>query len=151
VTNGKADNHEGIDFYHPVENPDKTKPLWGENQWPSIPRFREKYEKWIGKMKALGLVVMEACVPRTTSWIPTESAISRMAAGLGMTSEEWKELRSNVDDSFWVMRVIGNMFFISRWVDISMWNGQDTLHCRTMTMVSHVVRTSIVPFYSLYF
>jgi hypothetical protein len=74
-----------------------------------------------------------------------------MAAGLGMTSEEWKELRSKVDDSFWVMRVIGNMFFIPRWVDLSMWNGQDTLHCRTMTTVSHVVRTSIVPFYSLHF
>lgn len=30
-----------------------------------------------------------------------------MAVGLGMTKDEWKELRSQVDDSFWVMRVIG--------------------------------------------
>ncbi|KAI0632094.1 Clavaminate synthase-like protein [Trametes polyzona] len=90
VTNGKADNHEGIDFYHPVENPDKSKPLWGENQWPSIPGFREKYERWTDKMKKLGLIVMEA-----------------MAAGLGLTSEEWAELRSKVDDSFWIQRVIG--------------------------------------------
>lgn len=30
-----------------------------------------------------------------------------MAIGLGMTPEEWSELRSKVDDSFWVMRVIG--------------------------------------------
>ena len=60
VTNGKADNHEGIDFYRPIENPDKTKPLWGENQWPDIPGFREKYEVWIEKMKKLGLIVMEA-------------------------------------------------------------------------------------------
>jgi hypothetical protein len=30
-----------------------------------------------------------------------------MAAGLGMTSEEWRDLRAQVDDSFWVMRVIG--------------------------------------------
>ncbi|KDR82681.1 hypothetical protein GALMADRAFT_220671 [Galerina marginata CBS 339.88] len=90
VTNGKADNHEGVDFYKPVENPDKTKPVWGENQWPSIPTFREKYEKWVEKMKALGLVLMEA-----------------MSIGLGMTSGEWQELRSQVDDSFWVMRVIG--------------------------------------------
>jgi len=60
VTSGKADNHEGIDFYKPVPNPDKTKPLWGENQWPDIPGFREKYEKWIEKMKKLGLIVMEA-------------------------------------------------------------------------------------------
>ena len=63
VTNGKADNHEGIDFYRPVENPDKTKPLWGENQWPSVPGFREKYEVWVQKMKKLGLIVMEACAP----------------------------------------------------------------------------------------
>ena len=60
VTNGKADNHEALDFYRPVSDPDKTKPLWGENQWPSVPGFREKYEKWIEKMKELGLIVMEA-------------------------------------------------------------------------------------------
>ncbi|TFK74880.1 Clavaminate synthase-like protein [Pluteus cervinus] len=91
VTNGKADNHEGIDFYRPVEKPDKTKPLWGENQWPAKPvDFKEKYEVWVEKMKKLGLIVMEA-----------------MAMGLGMTQDEWKELRSQVDDSFWVMRVIG--------------------------------------------
>jgi len=90
VTNGKADNHEGIDFYRPVENPEKTRTLWGQNQWPEVSGFREKYEKWIGKMKALGLIVMQA-----------------MASGLGMTSEEWQGLRAQVDDSFWVMRVIG--------------------------------------------
>ncbi|PFH53898.1 hypothetical protein AMATHDRAFT_72926 [Amanita thiersii Skay4041] len=60
VTNGKADNHEGIDFYKPVSNPDKTKPLWGENQWPSVPGFRDKYEQWVDKMKTLGMIVMEA-------------------------------------------------------------------------------------------
>ncbi|KAI8978694.1 Clavaminate synthase-like protein [Trametes punicea] len=90
VTNGKADNHEGIDFYRPVEKPDKSKPLWGENQWPAIPGFKERYEAWIEKMKRLGMIVMEA-----------------MATGLGLTSDEWAELRSKVDDSFWVMRVIG--------------------------------------------
>lgn len=87
---GKADNHEGIDFYRPVENPDKTKLLWGENQWPTIPGFRERYEAWIDKMKALGLMVMHA-----------------MAMGLGMTDVEWEDLKSQVDDSFWVMRIIG--------------------------------------------
>jgi len=90
VTNGKADNHEGLDFYKPVDNPDKTKPVWGENQWPSVPGFREKYEQWVEKMKALGLIVMEA-----------------MSIGLGMTREEWQDLRGQVNDSFWVMRVIG--------------------------------------------
>lgn len=60
VTLGLADNHEGIDLYRPVENPDKAKLLWGENQWPSVPGFREKYEAWVDKMKALGLIVMHA-------------------------------------------------------------------------------------------
>lgn len=31
----------------------------------------------------------------------------RMALGLGMTTEEWLDLRGQVDDSFWVMRAIG--------------------------------------------
>lgn len=30
-----------------------------------------------------------------------------MACGLGMTPEEWAELKAQVDDSFWVMRIIG--------------------------------------------
>jgi len=60
VTNGKADNHEAIDLYKPVESPDKSKPLWGENQWPDIPRFKQKYDQWIEKMKNLGLILMEA-------------------------------------------------------------------------------------------
>jgi isopenicillin N synthase-like dioxygenase len=60
LTLGLADNQEAIDLYHPVENPEKGKLLWGENQWPSIPGFREKYEAWINKMKALGLIVMHA-------------------------------------------------------------------------------------------
>ena len=30
-----------------------------------------------------------------------------MSVGLGMTAEEWESLRSKVNDSFWVMRVIG--------------------------------------------
>jgi len=90
VTNGLADNHEGLDWYKPVENPDKSKPLWGENQWPTVPGFREKYEEWVEKMKALGLIVMKA-----------------MALGLNMSPEEWEALRKQVDDSFWVMRAIG--------------------------------------------
>ncbi|KZW03339.1 Clavaminate synthase-like protein [Exidia glandulosa HHB12029] len=93
VTNGKADAHEGIDFYRPVEQPEKGWPLWGENQWPSdevVPKFKATYEVWVEKMKQLGLIVMEA-----------------MAAGLGLTAEEWLDLRSKVDNSFWVMRVIG--------------------------------------------
>ena len=33
--------------------------------------------------------------------------VGSMAVGLGVTPEEWEELKGNVDDSFWVMRVIG--------------------------------------------
>ena len=68
VTMGKADNHEGLDFYRPVEKPDKRKLLWGENQWPdedaeeaeSIQGFRETFDAWVEKMKVLGLIVMQA-------------------------------------------------------------------------------------------
>ena len=31
----------------------------------------------------------------------------RMADGLGVNEDEWAELRSQIDDSFWVMRIIG--------------------------------------------
>lgn len=31
-----------------------------------------------------------------------------MAYGLGMDEEEWQELRAQVDDSFWIMRIIGS-------------------------------------------
>lgn len=91
ITNGKADNHEGLDLYKPVDDPDKMKPVWGTNQWPENPSdFREKFEIWVEKMKKLGEIVMRA-----------------MAMGLGMTEDEWLDLKSKVDNSFWVMRIIG--------------------------------------------
>jgi hypothetical protein len=34
-----------------------------------------------------------------------------MAVGLGVTSEEWEELKGNIDDSFWVLRVIGSLVY----------------------------------------
>lgn len=64
VTQGKPDSHEGLDLYAPVATPDPRRPLWGTNQWPSqahVPGFQETYEKWVEKMKRLGLIVMEAC------------------------------------------------------------------------------------------
>ena len=30
-----------------------------------------------------------------------------MAVGLGMTNAEWEDLKAQVDDSFWVLRIIG--------------------------------------------
>jgi hypothetical protein len=35
------------------------------------------------------------------------SVMRGMCDGLGMTPPEWEEMRGMVDDSFWVMRVIG--------------------------------------------
>ncbi|KAG6883882.1 hypothetical protein C0993_003154 [Termitomyces sp. T159_Od127] len=43
VTNGRADNHEGIDFYRPVEKPDRMRMLLGKNLWPEIEGFQEVY------------------------------------------------------------------------------------------------------------
>lgn len=45
--------------------------------------------------------------PRLWAW--KFSRASRMSIGLGMTRDEWQDLRSQVDDSFWVMRVIGTL------------------------------------------
>lgn len=60
---GKADNHEGLDFYRPVSDPDETKPLWGENQWPtSMPQLETAFMGWTEKMKRLGMILMEAYV-----------------------------------------------------------------------------------------
>ena len=41
-----------------------------------------------------------------------EFIICSMAVGLGVTPEEWEELKGNVDDSFWVMRIIGSWIFL---------------------------------------
>lgn len=113
VTNGKADNHEGLDFYRPVEQPDKSNPLCGENQWPSVLGFRKKYEIWVEKMKTLGLIVMEAYVAFSHAVLISHlSSIYSMALGLGMSPEEWADLRSQVDHSFWVMRVIGSSLLL---------------------------------------
>ena len=30
-----------------------------------------------------------------------------MAMGLGMTNAEWEDLKAQIDDSFWVLRIIG--------------------------------------------
>ena len=30
-----------------------------------------------------------------------------MAMGLGMTNDEWEDLKAQVDDSFWVLRILG--------------------------------------------
>lgn len=39
--------------------------------------------------------------------LSARSVSCRMSFGLGMSREEWSDLRAKVDDSFWVMRIIG--------------------------------------------
>ncbi|WWD19468.1 hypothetical protein CI109_103928 [Kwoniella shandongensis] len=105
VTQGKADHHEGLDLYAPNPYPPREqpttngdgnegrplRPLEGPNLWPSKPeQFKPKMEQWIEKMKVLGMAVMRG-----------------MADGLGMSEVEGEGLRACVDESFWVMRVIG--------------------------------------------
>ncbi|CAG8713380.1 4332_t:CDS:2, partial [Dentiscutata heterogama] len=63
-------------------------PLRGENQWPTNPsEFRSVFEQYIEHMKSLGAKVMSA-----------------IAMGLGLEHDYFEEF---MDDSFWVMRVIG--------------------------------------------
>jgi len=50
----------------------------------------------VTRLHAVKLIVWLASVTRS------------MAVGLGVTPEEWEELKGNVDDSFWVLRVIGS-------------------------------------------
>lgn len=68
--------------------------------------------------------------------------MSRMAVGLGMTSEEWKDLRAQVDDSFWVMRVIGIFCIFIQDQVVEFRNDEGILHCRMITMVFPVAHTS---------
>lgn len=112
MTSYKADHHEvslisswkgigrrtdtrsqALDFYCPVTPEDPTVLMGGPNQWPSQPpHFRSVMESWVSKMKVLGMALMEA---------------TAMGLGMDLEGEEWKGLRENVEDSFWVMRTIG--------------------------------------------
>lgn len=65
----------------------------------------------------------------------------RMAVGLGMAAEEWQQLRSQVNDSFWVMRVIGNVT-ICRYLKIHLTPLEDIPHFRMTIMEFHVGHTS---------
>ncbi len=100
ITSGKTDHQEGLDFYHdspyssmtPPSSPGTSPLLFsGTNLWPiNPPPLKPTYLDWVHRMKQLGLMVMKA-----------------MADGLGMSSNEWEELKALVDDTFWVMRLIG--------------------------------------------
>ena len=71
ITQGKADHHEGLDFYAPSPYPPthtssdasgngngqgKLRPLEGPNLWPEKPeRMRGVLEGWVEKMKGPGI------------------------------------------------------------------------------------------------
>ena len=66
-----------------------------------------------------------------------------MAAGLGMAPNEWAELRAQVDDSFWVMRVIGALFNLrSLCTTGSLILEQGTRHSPMITMDSPAAHIS---------
>ncbi|CAG8553115.1 19782_t:CDS:2, partial [Racocetra fulgida] len=92
VTRYQKDWHEALDYYKPV-SPNhplviKNLPLRGKNQWPTNPsEFRSVFEQYIEHMNSLGAKVMSA-----------------IAIGLGLEHDHFVKF---MDDSFWVMRVIG--------------------------------------------
>ncbi|KAF0415457.1 Clavaminate synthase-like protein [Gigaspora margarita] len=92
VTRYQKDWHEALDYYKPIARNHplviKNLPLKGENQWPTNPsEFRSVFEQYIEYMKSLGAKVMSA-----------------IAMGLGLEHDYFEEF---MDDSFWVMRIIG--------------------------------------------
>lgn len=66
---------------------DPTKLLQGPNQWPTNPPdFRPTIEVWVEKMSTIGMALMAA---------------TAMGLGMDLEGEEWRGLKSKVDDSFW--------------------------------------------------
>ncbi|PKK79963.1 Clavaminate synthase-like protein [Rhizophagus irregularis] len=92
VTRYKKDWHEALDFYKPIPRTHplvlKNLPLRGENQWPENPsEFRAVFSEYIDYMLKLGALVMSA-----------------IALGLGLEENYFEKF---LEESFWVMRVIG--------------------------------------------
>ncbi|RHZ83205.1 hypothetical protein Glove_99g375 [Diversispora epigaea] len=92
VTRYQKDWHEALDFYKPISRDHylakNNLPLRGQNQWPTYPtEFQQVFERYTEHMKELGSKVMSA-----------------IALGLGLEENYFEQF---LDDSFWVMRVIG--------------------------------------------
>ncbi|CAG8491956.1 15707_t:CDS:2 [Funneliformis caledonium] len=92
VTRYQKDWHEALDFYKPIPRVHplvlKNLPLRGENQWPENPgEFRSVFNEYINLMLRLGAHVMSA-----------------IALGLGLEEDFFEKF---INESFWVMRVIG--------------------------------------------
>ena len=64
---------------------------------------REDEGAWVDRHGSVSLRTLVA-----TAWSGAEIGLCcSMAVGLGVSSREWEELKRSVDDSFWVLRVIG--------------------------------------------
>ncbi|CAI2173753.1 20263_t:CDS:2, partial [Funneliformis geosporum] len=92
VTKYQKDWHEALDFYRPIPRMHplvlNNLPLRGENQWPENPaEFRSIFNEYINFMLRLGVQVMSA-----------------IALGLGLEEDFFEKF---LNESFWVMRVIG--------------------------------------------
>ena len=105
VTLYQKDWHEGIDLYREMEEgsvqlseEDKQKLsttehnfFYGRNQYPNEPpHFKEAFEQYIEVMKSLGLAIMHA-----------------MAMSLNLPEDFFDQY---VDNSYWVMRIIGKLY-----------------------------------------
>lgn len=96
ITKGNKDAHEAIDLYRPWDAPvteDNDGILTGDNLWPETPpSLRIEVEAYIQEVLGVGGKVVQA-----------------MARSLDLQhdGEEWNEFVGQVDESFWVARLIG--------------------------------------------
>jgi hypothetical protein len=60
-----------------------------------------------------------------------------MATGLGMSDAEWEDLKDKVDDSFWVMRIIGLSTALSYPQNFSL--GDQGIHLSLTMMMDFLV------------
>lgn len=155
ITLGVADHHEGYDLYAPspytVHDPAPTgvtgesgtlptsKPshatgtshglrlLEGANPYPTHPAdFESVIESWTGKMRVLGMAVMTA-----------------MTDGLSLEGKERDDLLKTMEDSFWIMRLLGKC---GHWYTpcLAMVDSQDTRRWLPMRRGSVAALTRIM-------
>lgn len=65
-----------------------------------------------------------------------------MADGLGVTPEEWKDLKEKIEESFWVLRIIGSSIIPPPLRSEVKSMTQDILHYLTIATDFPVVNTS---------
>ncbi|EGF76933.1 hypothetical protein BATDEDRAFT_36127 [Batrachochytrium dendrobatidis JAM81] len=112
ITKYAKDWHEGIDLYAPVgpEHIIKKRGLQtlsGTNPIPARPaNFQDVVDRYVEKMQALGMATMQA-----------------MAMGLGLPEHCFD---SSMDNSFWVMRMIGYPPLMKEDADVGISCGEHT-------------------------